>query len=79
MTLKALRVLVSAGATLLIASQWADIRRYLKIKRLSAGRGHPENVPASGRKAYPQRPGSGAPDGTGEFDSASRGGPAHVG
>jgi hypothetical protein len=76
---KALRVLVPAGVTLLVASQWPDIQRYLRIKQLSARQGHPENVPASGRTAYPQRPGSGAADGTGDFDSASRGGPAHVG
>jgi hypothetical protein len=77
MALKALRLLVPAGAALLVASQWADIRRYLKIKQLSAG--HPGNVPASGRKAYPQRSGGGAADGTGDFDSASRGGPARAG
>jgi hypothetical protein len=52
-----------------------DIVRYIKIKRLSAGRGHPELVPVRGSKAYPQRPGKGAADGTGDFDSASRGGP----
>jgi len=79
MALRALRVLIPAGATLLIVSQWADIRRYLKIKQLSTRQGHPENVPAPGRTAYPQRPGSGVLDGTGDFDSASRGGPAHVG
>lgn len=79
MVLKALRVLVPVGATLLIATQWADVKRYLKIKQLSAQQGHPENVPASGRTAYPQRPGSGAPDGIGDFDSARRGGPAHAG
>ena len=76
MALKALRLLVPAGAALLVASQWADIRRYLKIKQMSAG--HPQNVPASGRKAYPQQPGGGAADGTGDFDSASRGGPARA-
>ena len=79
MVRKALRLLVPVGAALLVASQWADIKRYLKIKQLSGGQGHPENVPAAGRKAYPQIPGSGAADGTGDFDSASRGGPAHVG
>lgn len=77
--LKALRVLVSAGVTLLVASQWADINRYLKIKQMSVRQGHPENVPARGRAAYPQVPGRGATDGTGDFDSASRGGPARAG
>ena len=61
---------------LLVASQWQDIRRYLKIKQISQGHGHPENVPVEGRRAYPQHPGGGAPDGTGDFDSASRGGPS---
>jgi hypothetical protein len=75
---KTLRVLVPAAMTLLVASQWADTRRYLKIKQMSVQQGHPENVPAGGRTAYPQGPGSGVPDGTGDFDSASRGGPAHV-
>lgn len=75
---KALRVLVPAGVTLFVASQWTDIVRYLKIKQLSAGRGHPELVPVEGRKAYPQHPGEGTPDGTGDFDAALRGGPVRV-
>jgi hypothetical protein len=79
MARKALGVLVPMGLTLLVASQWTDIRRYFKIKRLSAGRGHPENVPAQGRKMYPQDPVRGAADGTGEFESASRGAPARAG
>ena len=49
-----------------------EITRYLKSKQMSKGRGHPENVPAGG--SYP-RPGQGAPDGTGDFDSGPRGGP----
>ena len=60
----------------LAVSQWQDIIRYIKIKQMSAGTGHPENVPAEGSTAYPQTPGSGATDGTGDFDSARRGGPA---
>jgi len=76
MVRKFLRLVVPAGAAaLLVASQWADIKRYVKIKQLSARQGHPENVPAAGRKAYPQSPASGTVDGTGDFDSASRGGP----
>ena len=73
------RLLVPAAVTLLVASQWADIRRFLKIRQLSGRQGHPENVPASGRKAYPQSPDGAAADGTGDFDSASRGGPARAG
>ena len=79
MVRKALRLVVPAGVVLLAASQWTDIKRYLKIKQLSVRQGHPVNVPAAGRKAYPQSPGSGAADGTGDFDSASRGGPASLG
>jgi hypothetical protein len=79
MMLKALRLLVPAAATLLVASQWADIQRYVKIKQMSGGEGHPENVPAGGRTAYPRNAGSGVADGTGDFDSASRGGPVRVG
>ena len=79
MVRKALPLVVAAGVALLAASQWADIKRYLKIKQLSVRQGHPENVPAAGRKAYPQTPGGGAADGTGDFDSASRGGPADAG
>jgi hypothetical protein len=79
MARKALRLLVPAAAMLLVASQWVDIKRYFKIKQLSVRQGHPENVPAAGRKAYPQSPGGGAADGTGDFDSASRGGPAQAG
>jgi hypothetical protein len=45
-------------------------------KRPSQGQGHLEFVPVRGSKAYPQRPSQGAADGTGDFDSASRGGPA---
>jgi hypothetical protein len=73
MARKALRLLVPAATALLVASQWTDIKRYLTIKR-----DRPQDVPASGRKAYPQRPGGGTADGTGDFDSASRGGPAHA-
>jgi hypothetical protein len=75
---KAMRVLVPGGMTLLIASMWTDIVRYWKIRQLSLRSGRPQNVPASGRKVYPQHPGRGDADGTGDFDSASRGGPARV-
>jgi hypothetical protein len=72
---KVLGAAALAGGGLLVASQWQDITRYLKIKQMSAGRGHPENVPAGGSRRYPA-PGQGAPDGTGAFGSARRGGPA---
>jgi hypothetical protein len=37
----------------LIASQRQEITRYLKLKQMSSGTGHPENVPAGGSHAYP--------------------------
>jgi hypothetical protein len=77
MARRILRVLVPAALTLLVAGGWTDMVRFLKIKRLDMGHGHPELVPAEGRRAYPQRPGDGTPDGTGEFDSARHGGPVH--
>ena len=70
-----LRLLIPVGLALLVVSQWPDIRRYFKIKQLSMGQGHPANVPASGRAVYPQDAARAQPDGTGDFDSASRGGP----
>jgi len=63
-----------AAAGLAVAVQRHDIVRYLRIKRMSLGEGHPELVPASGATSYPG-PGHGAPDGTRDFDSAGRGGP----
>ena len=75
MARKALRVLLPASVAVLVASQWREISRYIKISQMSRGDGHPQIVPAAGKHAYPKRPGGGASDGTGEFDSASRGGP----
>jgi hypothetical protein len=63
------------GAGLAIAANWADIQRYLKIRQMSASGMHPENVPVEGHTAYPSRAADPPPDGTGDFDSASRGGP----
>lgn len=60
----------------LIASQWRDIIRYVKIRQMSLGQGRPQVVPAAGTTAYPQNPANGALDGTGQFASARRGGPA---
>ncbi len=75
MARKTLRVLLPASIAVLAASQWREIARYIKISQMSRGGGHPELVPAAGDHSYPTSPGQGAPDGTGDFDSASRGGP----
>jgi len=75
MARKALRWLLPAAVAAVVASQWRDIARYLKIEQMSSGQGHPDLVPAGGKHAYPTGPGVGAPDGTGDFDSARRGGP----
>ena len=72
---KAPWLLIPLAAGLVIAAQRQDIARYLKIKQMSVGGGHPENVPTGGSQFYPQA-GEGVEDGTGDFDSASRGGPA---
>jgi len=72
MARKALRVLLPASVAVLVASQWREIARYLKISQMSRGDGHPQVVPAGGKHAYPK--GGGAADGTGDFDSANRGG-----
>lgn len=72
MARKALRVLLPASVAVLVASQWREIARLLKISQMSRGDGHPQTVPAGGKHAYARR--SGAADGTGDFDSESRGG-----
>jgi len=60
----------------LVASQWKDITRYVNIERMSFGDGNPGGVPVTGRHLYPSSSAASAPDGTGDFDSPSRGGPA---
>ena len=72
---RALRLLLPVSIGVLIAIQWRDLVRYLRIERMDFGKGHPELVPAEGDRGYPA-PGRGASDGTADFDSASRGGPA---
>ena len=68
MARKALCVLLPASVAALIASQWREIARYLKISQMSRGDGRPQTVPAGGKHAYHKR------SGTGDFDSESRGG-----
>ena len=72
---KVVSLLAVLGLGWLISNQWPDISRYLKIKQMSLAEGHPQNVPAGGSQSYPGR-GAGVPEGTGDFDSANRGGPA---
>jgi len=75
MARKALGWLLTAAVAAAVASQWSDIARYFKIEQMSFGQGRPDVVPAVGKHAYPAGPGAGTPDGTGDFDSAGRGGP----
>ena len=71
-----LRVGIAGALAAAIVAGWPDIKRFVKIRQVSARRMHPDKVPASGRTVYPQRPFEAVPDGTGDFDSAQRGGPA---
>jgi hypothetical protein len=59
-----------------LVAGWPDIKRFVKIKQISQGVGHPEAVPADGRRSYPQIRARYHTDGSGDFDSARRGGPA---
>ena len=70
MARKSLRVLLPASVAILVASQWREIARFLKIIQMSRG-SHPRR-PRRPQARYAKR--SGAADGTGDFDSASRGG-----
>ena len=66
-------LLVFPAVIAVVWSQWQEISRYIKLEQMSSG-GDPRTVPVEGVHAYPS-PGNGAIDGTGEFDSGSRGGP----
>ena len=57
-------MLLPASVAVLVASQWREIARYLKISNMSRGDGHPQAVPVGGKHAYK---GSGAADGTGNL------------
>ena len=56
MARKALRVLLPASVAVLVASQWREIARYLKISQMSRGDGHPQAVPAGGKHGYARAP-----------------------
>ena len=48
-----LGVVLSALVAALIINR-RDIERYVRIRQMSQGDGHPEYVPVHGRAAYPQ-------------------------
>jgi hypothetical protein len=54
----------------LVASQWKDIVRYVKIERMSFGDGNPGAVPAIGRHCYPDRSAGSAPHAEADFGLA---------
>jgi hypothetical protein len=74
MARKTFGLLLPASVAVLAVSQWREISRYIKLRQMSSGGGHPENVPVEGHHSYPSAPGGGVPDGTGDFDSLARGG-----
>lgn len=49
---KVLMAAMALGAGWVLYTQRQDIVRYLKIKQMSMGDGHPENVPAVGSQSY---------------------------
>ncbi|MBV9795831.1 MAG: hypothetical protein JO016_18045 [Actinobacteria bacterium] len=69
---KLLKFAAPAAIGALAALSFPDAKRYVAIRRISSG--HPEVVPAEGARAYAQDAAHAAPDGTGDFDSARRGG-----
>ena len=50
---KSLGLALVLGVGVAIKVGWPDIKRYLRIKQVSAQQLHPEMVPAEGRTAYP--------------------------
>jgi hypothetical protein len=69
---KLLKFAAPAVIGALAALSFPDAKRYVAIRRISSG--HPEVVPAEGARAYAKDAAHAAPDGTGDFDSARRGG-----
>ena len=47
MARKALGLLLPASVAILVASQWREIARYIKIRQMSEGGPHPGAAPAS--------------------------------
>jgi hypothetical protein len=50
---KAALLLIPTTLSAMAAWAWPDLSRYIKIKQMSYGNGHPENVPVRGRESYP--------------------------
>ncbi len=76
---RALWLVVPVALGAAVAGGRQDIIRFLKMKQMNLGpAGRPEVVPVDGVISYPQDASHAEPDGTGEFDSARRGGPTNV-
>jgi len=79
MVRKALWLVVPVALGAALAGGWQDITRFVKMKQMGLGPGgRPGIVPVEGKISYPQDASHADPDGTGEFDSGSRGGPLHA-
>ena len=76
---KALALAAGVLAAMIVAGQWPDITRYVKIKQMSYGTRPQENVPAHGRISYPRHVSAAAAEGTGDIGSASSNGPDAAG
>ena len=53
-----MRTIVTVAVAALTAAVLAnrrDISRYIRIRQMSSGSGHPESVPAEGHHAYPDQ------------------------
>ena len=49
-----LKLSVVGAVGLALAFGWQDIKRFVKIKQVSASGKHPEKIPVGGRTVYPQ-------------------------
>ncbi len=48
--------LLPVFAAVLAGSQWQELSRYIKLRQMSSGAGHPESVPVEGHHSYPAGP-----------------------
>jgi hypothetical protein len=51
--MRTIMVVAAAALAAAVVASRQDITRYIRIRQMSAGRGHPEYVPAEGHHAYP--------------------------